>query len=377
MSGVQTCARCSDNFIVSKKQIICNCCRKLYHPACVQLKDTVSKVLNDSENILWFCNMCIQSVREKLEISDVVQNIEKKANEMYEKTARCLEEINMSNKKLHEEIIELKAGKTQSGAKQTYADIASKNLLIIKPKEIPKNITESVINVKQDLLDKVNPAEIGIGVQMKKSTKNGGVVIQCGNEVSLAKAQNVIKENLGERYEIKKPIPYKNRIKILGIHENEHDINNEMLIQKIVKQNDLQNEEAEIRIIYKSKISDKKFSMVIEVSSYIYKCLMKQEKIYLGWNRCKIIEDVGIVRCYKCCGYGHMQSKCTKEEIVCPICAGNHNLADCKSDKAKCINCCLSNEKYKLKLDTEHRVFSKDCPTLRRITQMLRDRYDG
>lgn len=178
-----------------------------------------------------------------------------------------------------------------------------------------------------------------------------------------------------KRYCFEKPELHRHRIKILGIHENEHNINEDMLVQKIVKQNDLENDLSEIKILYRSKVSTKKFNIVIEVNSYAYRRLIRQEKIYVGWSTCRIIEDFGIIRCFKCNGYGHMRNKCNNEE-VCPLCAGSHNMSDCKCDKNKCINCCAANDKYKLKLNVEHTVFSKDCPTLRRITEMLINKYE-
>jgi hypothetical protein len=103
--------------------------------------------------------------------------------------------------------------------------------------------------------------------------------------------------------------------------------------------------------------------MVLEVNNYVLNSLIKKDKINIGWNCCRFEQDYGVVRCFTCCKYGHIASKCTSQE-VCPICGENHNQNKCNSTLKKCNNCSQANKKLKTNLDTNHQVWSKDCTVL-------------
>lgn len=87
---------------------------------------------------------------------------------------------------------------------------------------------------------------------------------------------------------------------------------------------------------------------------------MKSEKLYIGWQRCRIYEDFNLSRCYKCCGYGHSAKKCANA-ARCQYCAGNHDGLTCKDkDNKRCANCLLANEKYKTEKNIAHYAFEEN-----------------
>lgn len=81
------------------------------------------------------------------------------------------------------------------------------------------------------------------------------------------------------------------------------------------------------------------------------------------------------VRCFKCWGFNHFSEDC-KKEIVCKVCAGNHDSGGCNLNK-KCVNCEDKVRRLKLTdISTDHEATDKDCPTYLRIINEKRKRID-
>lgn len=89
--------------------------------------------------------------------------------------------------------------------------------------------------------------------------------------------------------------------------------------------------------MFKSKLKKNKFSIVIEVNSYVYSQLIIKKKINIS-----IGEDFRVIRCFSCCAYGHKANKC-KEEVRCQLCSLRHTMSACESKDRKCANCGAAN----------------------------------
>jgi hypothetical protein len=66
-----------------------------------------------------------------------------------------------------------------------------------------------------------------------------------------------------------------------------------------------------------------------------------------------VVENVKVVRCFKCNGFGHVNKVCGAK-VTCGFCGGEHHHTQCQSTRPKCVNCCKANVKYGLKLEVEH-----------------------
>lgn len=73
-----------------------------------------------------------------------------------------------------------------------------------------------------------------------------------------------------------------------------------------------------------------KANWVVEFSGRVRKLLRGRDKIYIGWECCRVKDYVDLARCYKCQRYGHVAKVCQNKE-VCSFCAGEHNYVDFKA----------------------------------------------
>lgn len=265
-----------------------------------------------------------------------------------------------------------------SGASSTYASIAANKsnntkILLVKQKGQQNDATK----IKKDLQEKVSPEELGIGVTMGRTTRDGGLILSCGNVKEISTVQSAIQNKLGDNYEVDRPKTHEHRIKVVGIEESEHGAADENIVDRITKQNDLdQNaKDFKLKILRRTNVVNEKFSIVFEVDSNTYNSFISRERMNLGWNRCRVFNEYGIVRCYNCNKYGHIQKEC-KDKKTCAKCTGDHDVKECKEKILKCINCVESNKKYGMNLCAGHAVWdSTKCETYKRLEKMRRNKF--
>lgn len=113
--------------------------------------------------------------------------------------------------------------------------LANEKQLLINPKEKHSNQEK----VKDELMNKVNPASIRSGIVIDKQTKEGGVIVRCRNKAADIKdVQSRIQDNLGNKYEVlEKPLA-KNRMKVTRINEHEYCRDDSELVSCILSQNE-------------------------------------------------------------------------------------------------------------------------------------------
>lgn len=107
---------------------------------------------------------------------------------------------------------------------------------MVKQKGQQKDVTQ----IKKDLQNKVNPGELGIGVSMGRMTRDGGLILSCGNEREISTVQSQIQSKLGEDYQVDRPKTHDHRIKAVGVDESEYGTADEDIIERLIRQNDLE-----------------------------------------------------------------------------------------------------------------------------------------
>jgi len=210
---------------------------------------------------------------------------------------------------------------------------------------------------------------------MGRSTKDGGLILTCSNEKEISTVQSEIEAKLGDEYKVDRPKTHSHRIKVVGIDEGEYSTADDEIIETVMRQNDLRetNTGLKLRILRKTQMVNRKFNMIFETDPDTYDVLMSRQNVNWGWKRYRVYNDYGIIRCYNCNKYGHMQKEC-KDKKTCAKCSGDHDLKG--GNQPQCINCILSNGKYKLNLKTDHTVWDHtSCETYKRIEKARKNRF--
>ena len=110
-----------------------------------------------------------------------------------------------------------------------------------------------------------------------------------------------------------------------------------------------------------TKKKNKIYQALFEVDLPTYKRALNVGHCLIGLDGCTIYDSVEVTRCFNCNKYGHSSRGC-KNKTCCPKCAGEHNVAECKTDDLKCSNCVnyMKTLKYdeivNLDISTDHAV---------------------
>lgn len=397
------CFKCGIMFDDIKSVVQCTKCKNYYHGKCenVDFRGFHMRKVN------WKCEKCTETQtenkndgkqtrpRKRSRVDDYIdQDLIEGMNETLKILLQNTEELNKKmdiliaeNQSLKTEIAKLKEVKSNSDTTPiassqesgvSYASAVSNKsnndkVLIVKPKGQQKD----VVQIKKDLQDKVNPSEIRIGVSMGRTTRQGGLILSCGNEQDITAVQSKIQDKLGDSYEVNRPKVNEHRIKVVGVNESERNVSDESIIDRVIKQNELDRNDSNLnlKILRRTNVFNKKFNIIFEVDSSSYNLFINKQRMNLGWNRYMVFNEYGIIRCFNCNKYGHLQKEC-KEKKVCGKCSKDHDTKDCDNSSVGCINCITSNEKYGLTLNTNHTVWEvTKCETYSRIEKIQKDKF--
>lgn len=367
VKGPAICELCLDNFIVNNKLIECKNCVKKFHVNCAQVKDKVSKILAECKNLLWFCNDCIANVQEKLNVGDAVEKLNEKTNILTETTTKLLNIIentsSLPSVKSYSDIVKT----NEHNLRHTNKITNNFPSVIIKPRK-----NQDPMVTKNVIFQKINPAELNIGVNNVKVTKTGNIAIKCSTKEDTEKFKNLAVEKLKNAYEVEETKLRRPRIKIMS-HNN--DKNEEELEQLIKSQNKYIDDDDEIRITYIKKTKTIGSIIFAECSPNLFNKIMDNKKLYIGWERCPAYEDISVPQCFNCSGFYHKNTNC-KNKTICAFCGGEHSKSECQKRIKKCSNCENANQKYKTEYPVNHEADSKECPSYKYHLQILKNKID-
>nr|CAH7716665.1 unnamed protein product [Callosobruchus chinensis] len=227
-SDVDVCSKFSDNFIVSSKTIKCSSCTQLFHPVCVGLKDNISKVVIESDNLFWFCDECkvdifanitrktisavgtavmqkeIEGMRNELELCKKLINEQFEVNSLQKSKILQLETDNV-NKPLFSHVV---ASISKSKFNVNIPDNDSGVILINSETQNAKEVMASVQS-------KIKPSELNISVNKTRPIKNG-MLINCSKK-NIPKVKEIISSKLGNEYTVREGTKRNPRIRISGV----------------------------------------------------------------------------------------------------------------------------------------------------------------
>lgn len=108
------------------------------------------------------------------------------------------------------------------------------------------------------------------------------------------------------------------------------------------------------------------YQLVIEVEDWIAQHLLNKQKIRYGFNNCRVLPYMPVVRCNYCQRYGHTEQNCNQQRR-CKFCAGKHTSNTCNfqntPSKYRCVNCIGTD------CDFPHHAGSTECPTFQIFLQ--------
>ena len=254
--------------------------------------------------------------------------------------------------------------------KKTYAEAT------INSKPLKKRIPKIIIHMKNedDDINKIKKKvthyltkEKTIKTKSLQVKNNKEININCLNEDSTNKAAKILSSKLSDKCKIGTESISKPKIKVVGI-DNFENMNDEELESDINTRNFKDCDGKCVVLSTYKNTRNNTITAIIEVPSEIYKIIREcyNNKIYVGYQNCKIYDLINIKPCYKCGSFGHNSYKCSND-LTCLKCAGSHISAQCQiKDNFTCVNCFYSNAKYKTNFEVNHMANdSEKCKILK------------
>lgn len=341
----------------NEKKIMCGgMCNGVFHIKCLGLAEYDLNCIDSRKNVFFICSVCVdfrKCITNKFdiilnEISESKNRFEKQENEL----KSMLEEIKKVNSS--EVLNEIKKIYKENVEKKNFASVVrNEPPVLVKPKKA-QNYKKTI----EDIQNKVDPADIKYTNIRNK--QNGVMIIESDSGRDRDTIKKVFEEKLGKQYDIQVPELRKSKLFIsgLGVQMDENEI-----IEKIKKQNEFLSESDLkcTKIIEKKYKQKSQYNIIVEIDSESFNRAIREERICIGWDRCKVFDATYVKRCYNCLGFNHKADVC-KNKKVCERCLGEHLKNTCEADKVeKCSNCIRANEKLNLNLAIEHNVYSRSC----------------
>lgn len=257
------------------------------------------------------------------------------------------------------------AGAVMSQHQRSEGEVQNSPEVIVKPK-----VEQNADRTREDVSRGVNPVALKIGVKNVRAAKNGVLVLKCPTKDDTERLAEAVRDSLGNSYDVKVSTLKKPRVKIPGFDQQLSAIEIE---ESIKCQNQLS---GDVKVVHTRKKHSGQNTLFCECSPELYAGLMAMKRVYIGWKRYPVYEDLSIPRCYQCQGYYHKKDAC-KSGIVCIQCGGGHKAADCLDRENKCCrNCKMANTRYGRTYNTEHEATDVNCPVYKYHLQVLKNRTE-
>jgi flagellar motor switch/type III secretory pathway protein FliN len=355
-----TCDKCNQSFGKVDEVLHCSgSCGKKFHVACTSVGRTLYQSIKLNLNLRFFCDGCV----------NFMNNFGAKIDLIYEHLLKNDERIGEQSVKLNEINNGIASFQVKSNAgekKETYAEKLKlgKNepVIVIKPKDSNQKGKDT----RMDVQKKIDPSKVPI--KELRNVAKGSVVIECRNADATEIVRKEVEEKMGANYDISVAALRNPEIKVLGLYDKPDGTE---VIERIKSQNEYIDKNASIEFLHaeESKTRKNYHSLILRVDPTTYNLIMEVGKINVGWSRCRVVENVRILRCFKCAEYGHKIDDCKNQE-KCFKCTGNHRSKDCESSFYKCVNCEKAKNTFNLSdIKIDHPVWSSECQVYNRILQ--------
>lgn len=302
----------------------------------------------------------IDSLLEKVDqISVVVSKNEANINHMMNDNVHLRGELQNIKSLIISLINSTKSKPVSAPATPLSYSSVLKDVVVIAPVD-PKqhfDVTRSAVTKT------MNPVDSGIcGV---KKGANGKMLLECKNKADSEKVKSAAIAVLGSDYIVKLPEKRNPKVRIFGLRDDLQEA--EFLSALMTQNNQLFTTISKIKVIKSFSVKNPilRYGFKIEVDPTTFSALIGAKSVHIGWDKCWIHEEFNLIRCFNCWGFHHTRNTC-KNKLMCPNCADEHELRDCKSDIKKCCVCTVTASTSGLPLDLSHSAKSEECPCLQR-----------
>lgn len=329
------------------QQCVCINCGAIVHKSCLKRHDKF--VIIDATRAI-----CCLSTAENDSL--IVNSMKELMNKLLTEKAKriALLEDKISCLEKSSSIVNLNVAKSYAEILTTEKKVPP---ILVKPNE-----RTSRGKILKKIQNEVKLHELNISVDTLKETRDGSLLIKCNNVKNNETMKSELQKIPNFNCEIKTLEMKRPRVKVVDVAG---DIEEEEIKSFVISQNfqNSTNDDYDIVHVQNNKKKGTK-TIFMELAPELFRSVMKNRTLYIGWQRCRVFEDFNLSRCFKCNGYAHSAKKC-QSEVKCQYCAKNHDGASCPDKKVKCcVNCMRTNEKYNKEHDVAHFAFDENsCAT--------------
>lgn len=242
-----------------------------------------------------------------------------------------------------------------------------KYAVVIKPKNESEKMTSE--QVKERVMNAVSK-ELNVRVKAVRKTRNGGIAVETVSESDIKRVRECKKlAEIGMRVEDPRKIGPKIIVFDVPVEMTSDEILRDMYVKNLNECVSEREFRERVRIVSRTNKKDASVgNVIIELSVSMYNALMNEGRLYVQWRACKLREFVNVLRCHKCCAFGHMAKECKEKDSVCQKCGETGHLKSACKKSECCRNCKIKANKC------DHSVTSLECPEYVRMVERERMR---
>lgn len=345
-----SCYLCQSIISRTKPGIFCEVCKKQAHSTCISSNKSIDilATINAVPGLAWKCEECRGScisvnqadITTMLDtkVENAISLIQKQIASIKSDVAKAVKENSPSEILRYSDIVKNK----------TYPAV------IIQP----KNPGHAVSQTKADLIHSVDPCQSEVQLARVRNTKDGGLVVGCRSREENEKFRKLVAEKLSADYDIKEVKGISPRLRIVGFSEKYDE---ETLHNLILKCNqDIFSDDSECKIvkIFATRKNNSIFQAIVQFDKLSYEKIVKAGHLFIAYDSCSVFDAIEVYRCFKCNEFNHSATRCRKS-VSCPICSGEHDVKQCKSQIPKCSNC-IKLHATDNTISTDHAVWERD-----------------
>lgn len=361
------CKKCKKDVEDNDPGLFCEGkCQSWYHSACVGVsQQQYKKISSDIKDIiLWMCVGCRKNLQQLMTSAKTMEKMEK----LVEQVCGIEQKIGTIYSKMDTGLMSYARAVGETNVpKKANTNLPS---VIIQPKH-----RQDSKKTAKDLERAISPDKIGLRIKNKKELPNGKLIIKCPAQSDIDTLKTTAKEFLGRNYDIIETNLKKPRIKIPGVSTNRSDYGE---IEQVIKgQNPIISNEDEFKVVHIKTFKTKNTkTLIVECSPRLFHTLMANQKLYFGWERYTIFEDISVLKCYNCHQFKHKSGECKNSKLCYKCSSDQHEGENCDAHSGKCVNCQLSNANYTTKYDVDHQPNDPSCPSYKYQLEVAKSRIN-